>query len=71
MKVNPSTCPQALRERADRHGWSMQHEIREILDAAASEASSGQAVSAIQLVFANTSTDTTWRREEMYGDEGR
>lgn len=67
----PESTVSALRERAERHGWSMQHEIRLILDAAAAEPVVGEAVPPIQLFFANTSVTSTWRRDEMYGDEGR
>lgn len=67
----PESTVSALRERADRHGRSMQQEIREILDAAAAEPVPSQAPSPVQLVTANTSVRTTWRREDIYGDEGR
>jgi plasmid stability protein len=61
----------ALRERARRHGHSMQEEIRLILAAAASERPSGQVAPPLELVMANTSSTTSWRREDIYGDDGR
>lgn len=67
----PESTVSALRERAAAHGKSMQQEVREILESVASEAIPRQAPAPIELVTAHTSTDTTWRREEMYGDEGR
>lgn len=67
----PESTISALRERADRHGWSMQQEVREILDAAAAEPGPGQERSPIQLVTAHTSVRAPWRREDIYGDEGR
>ncbi len=67
----PESIVIALRERARRHGHSMQEEIREILAAAASERPSGQAAPPLNLVTANTSSTTSWRREDIYGDDGR
>lgn len=61
----------ALRERAHRHGHSMQQEIREILDAAATEPLTTETPPPIDLVTTHTDTKSTWRREEMYADEGR
>lgn len=60
----------ALRERAEARGRSMQQELLEILQTAA-ESIPRPAPSPIQLVTAHTGTRTTWRREEVYGDEGR
>jgi plasmid stability protein len=61
----------ALRERARRHGRSMQHEVLEILDAAAKEPATHRKPQPIQLVTVKTRGTTTWRREEIYGGEGR
>lgn len=61
----------ALRERAEAHGRSMQQEILDILRAAAAVPIPRQPSSPIQLVTTCTSADTTWRREEIYGDQGR
>jgi len=67
----PESTISGLRERADRHGRSMQQEVLEILQTAAAEPASVQAPSPIELVTADTSANATWRREEIYGDEGR
>jgi plasmid stability protein len=67
----PEPTISALRERAEAHGWSMQQEVLKILDAAAAEAIPRQAPRPIQLVTARTSASTTWRREDIYGDEDR
>ncbi|MFC7401897.1 hypothetical protein [Citricoccus sp. GCM10030269] len=61
----------ALRERAARHGHSMQQEVRQILEAAASEAPPREALPPLHLTTVRTSGDPTWNREEIYGDAGR
>lgn len=67
----PESVLAALRERAARHGQSMQKEIRQVLAAAAAQPPSGEPVEPVQLRTVRTASPTTWRREEMYGDEGR
>jgi plasmid stability protein len=67
----PEATISALRERAKRHGHSMQQELREILASAAAQPSLGEAREPIQLVTVNNPATTTWTREEIYGDEGR
>jgi plasmid stability protein len=67
----PEAMLSALRERAEAHGRSMQQEVLAILDAATAEPIPRQPPSPIQLVTTRTSTHTTWRREDVYGDEGR
>jgi plasmid stability protein len=67
----PEPMLSALRERAAAHGRSMQQEVLAILDAATAEPIPRQAPSPIQLVTTRTSTNTTWRREDIYDDEGR
>jgi plasmid stability protein len=67
----PESTVSALRERAAAHGRSMQQEVLEILQTAASEPTPRQAPGPIQLVTARTGGETTWRREEIYGDQGR
>ena len=67
----PEPMLSALRERAAAHGRSMQQEVLAILDAATAEPIPRQAPSPIQLVTVRTSTNTTWRREDIYDDEGR
>lgn len=60
----------ALRDRARRHGRSLQQELRSILD----EAEAGErtaAVPPIQLHTVRTTVNSTWSREEIYDDEGR
>ncbi|MGH3504744.1 MAG: FitA-like ribbon-helix-helix domain-containing protein [Nocardioidaceae bacterium] len=67
----PESTVSALRERAAAHGRSMQQEVLEILQTVAAEPVPRQAPPPIQLVTAHTCGETTWRREEIYGDQGR
>jgi plasmid stability protein len=67
----PESVVTALRERAARHGQSMQQEIRQILEAAASAPAPRQARAAVGLTTVRTAGASSWRREEIYGDTGR
>jgi plasmid stability protein len=68
----PEPVAAALRERASRHGRSLQQELLSILESAAAEpASSTKAPPPIQLKTVRTGGTSTWSREEIYGDEGR
>jgi plasmid stability protein len=67
----PEPVVASLRERANRHGHSMQQELRQILEAAASEPLPAEAAPPVHLVTVRTSGRSSWRREEIYGDEGR
>lgn len=67
----PDSTLTALRERASRHGRSMQDELRQILEEAAIAPPTGEAPPPIQLTTVRTNTNSTWSREEIYGDEGR
>lgn len=68
----PEPVATALRERASRHGHSLQQELLLILESAAAEPASGVASPpSIQLKTVRTGGTSTWSREEIYGDEGR
>lgn len=67
----PDKVMVALRERAVRHGHSMQQEIRQILEAAAAEAPPHEEPEPIRLTTVRTAGDTTWSRKDIYGDAGR
>ena len=67
----PEAVAAALRERAARHGQSMQKEIRQILEAAAAERPAPDAVDHLRLHKVSVGGSQTWSREEIYGDSGR
>jgi len=58
-----------LRERATRHGRSLEQELRAILDAASGQEPAP--LPPIRLATVRTAGTSTWSREEIYGDEGR
>jgi len=68
----PEPVAAALRERASRHGLSLQQELLLILESAAAEALPAiQAPPPIRLKTVRTTGASTWSREEIYDDEGR
>ena len=67
----PEPLVAALRERAERNGRSVQQEILRILEAAAAQPIEGESRTPIRLVTVKTSGKSSWRREDIYGDEGR
>lgn len=67
----PESLLAALKERALRRGHSMQQEILEVLQAAASDPLAGSPSPPIRLVTVKTSGKSSWKREEVYDDEGR
>jgi len=67
----PEPVATALRERASRHGHSLQQELLSILEAAAAEPVPAATVPPIRLNTVRTGGSSAWSREEIYGDEGR
>ena len=67
----PERVATALRERAERHGRSMQQELLSILETAAAEEPDPGEVPPIRLRMVRTAQTSAWSREEIYGDEGR
>jgi len=68
----PEPVAAALRERASRHGRSLQQELLAILEKAAAEpASATTPLSPIELKTVRTTGSSSWSREEIYGDEAR
>ena len=67
----PEPLLSALHERAAANGRSLQQEVLTILEAAIHTPVPRQGDGPIQLVTVRTSTDATWRRDDMYDDEGR
>jgi antitoxin (DNA-binding transcriptional repressor) of toxin-antitoxin stability system len=59
-----------LRERARRHGLSLEQELSAILAAAGADQARA-ALPAIRLTTVRGAATSTWSREEIYGDEGR
>ncbi len=67
----PEPVLAALRERAARHGQSMQQEVRSILEAAATAPPLLEAPQPIQLTTVRTASTSTWDREGIYANAGR
>jgi plasmid stability protein len=68
----PEPVAAALRERASKHGRSLQQELLSILESAAAEPVPGVAAPRpIELNTVRTTGSSTWSRDEIYGDEGR
>lgn len=67
----PPEVVAALKERAARHGRSMQQELLTILKAAASSVPTEEDRGPLPLVKVRTGGEAPWRREDIYGDEGR
>jgi plasmid stability protein len=67
----PEEVLAALRERATRNRRSMQQELLLILKEAASEVPAARPHEPLRLVTVRTAGGGTWRREDVYGDEGR
>lgn len=61
----------ALKRRAARHERSLEGELRHILAAIAREEPSPGPLPPIELKLSQASPPTSWRREEIYGDDGR
>jgi antitoxin (DNA-binding transcriptional repressor) of toxin-antitoxin stability system len=59
-----------LRERAKRHGRSLEQELRAILDTA-ENGPEPASLPPIRLATVRTAGSSSWSREEIYGDEGR
>jgi len=59
-----------LRDRAKRHGRSLEQEVRAILDTA-ENAPEPTPLPPIRLTTVRTDGNSSWSREEIYGDEGR
>jgi len=66
----PESVLAGLRERAGRHGRSMQQELLQILAVAAAEQDSPRAVEPIELRTVSVGGTSSWTREEIYDDAG-
>jgi len=66
----PEHVAAALRERASRHGHSLQQELLLILESSAAESvSATTAPSPIRLKTVRTTGFSTWSRDEIYDGE--
>lgn len=65
MRNVPEEVLAALRERAARHGRSMQQELLLVLKKAAAEAPAPGQHRAIPLITVRAGTRGSWRREEI------
>lgn len=67
----PEEVLDALKHRAQRHGRSLQGELRHILVTVARREPSSRPLPPLKLHFSSASPETTWSREEIYDDDGR
>lgn len=67
----PERLLAALKERAARHGRSMQQELVAILESATAKAPAPESTPPLRLVTVKTRNKVRWTREDIYGDEGR
>jgi len=67
----PEEVLAALKRRAARHERSLQRELRHLLCVVAQEEPSGEPVPPIELRLSDARPTSSWRREEIYGDDGR
>lgn len=68
----PGPVASALRERASRHGRSLQQELLQILEKAAAEPVTDLAPPPpISLHTVRSGTTSTWSRESIYQDDDR
>jgi hypothetical protein len=61
----------ALKRLAKMHNRSLQGELHEIVERAAERAPSAEAEPPFEIVTVHTSGQSSWSREEIYGDKGR
>lgn len=67
----PDETVAALKERAVRHGVSMQRELRRVLEEAAAEPVAVGDVLPLDLVAGTSAGGSTWGRDEIYDDDAR
>ena len=67
----PKEALEALKRRARRHERSLQGELRQILVSVARTEPSPEPLPPLKLHFSDADPQSTWSREEIYGDDGR
>lgn len=64
----PAEVVAALKDRARKHGWSMQREVLDILSEATSGAPEPVEFAPVVLITTQAGGDGDYRREAIYGD---
>jgi plasmid stability protein len=67
----PTEVLAALKRRAARHERSLEGELRHILATIARQEPASSPLPPIELKLSESSAETSWRREDIYGDDGR
>lgn len=67
----PTDVVEALKRRAARHERSLQRELRHLLCQIAEREPSGAPWLPIELTLSDAAPATSWRRDEIYEDDGR
>jgi plasmid stability protein len=67
----PPAVLDALKRRAARQHRSLQKELVHLLTAAAEEAPPEEPLPPLRLRLSRARPRSKWRREELYGDDGR
>jgi len=67
----PEEVLDALKRRAARHERSLQRELRHLLCTTAQEEPAGEPLRPIELNFSDALPTSSWRRAEIYEDDGR
>ena len=67
----PTEVLGALKRRAARHERSLEGELRHILATIARQEPPASQIPPIELKLSKASAGTSWRREDIYGDDGR
>jgi plasmid stability protein len=67
----PEDVVESLKRRAARNRRSLQKELTAILCSVAKESPPVEPVPPLRLKLSKASAEITWRRDEIYGDDGR
>ncbi|MGD2114098.1 MAG: hypothetical protein PVG07_03535 [Acidobacteriota bacterium] len=67
----PDDVLDALKRRAARHERSLQRELRHLLSTIAREEPPAEPLPPLELKLSDASPTSSWRREEIYEDDGR
>ena len=67
----PEDVVESLKRRAARNHRSLQKELTAILCSVAKDGPPVEPLAPLRLKLSRASTETTWSRDEIYGDDGR